>query len=69
MAIFARTREAVAEAADELAASGAHSIGLACDVTDRAQVHTAVEEVVARLGPVTILVNHAGVFRHAPSSR
>jgi len=34
-----------------------------CDVRDPAQVHDAVEEVVARWGGIDILVNNAGIVR------
>jgi NAD(P)-dependent dehydrogenase (short-subunit alcohol dehydrogenase family) len=37
------------------------------DVTDRASVERAVEEVAARLGEPTILVNNAGINRIGPS--
>ncbi|MEI9975823.1 MAG: SDR family NAD(P)-dependent oxidoreductase [Ignavibacteriota bacterium] len=33
------------------------------DVTDRAQVETAIEEIVARWGAIQVLVNNAGIIR------
>jgi 3-oxoacyl-[acyl-carrier protein] reductase len=42
---------------------------LHADVTDRASVEGAVAEVAARLGPVGILVNNAGIQRVAPTDR
>ncbi|HUZ03589.1 MAG TPA: SDR family NAD(P)-dependent oxidoreductase [Thermomicrobiaceae bacterium] len=66
VAILARTEGTVRAAADELAAAGAEALGVPCDVTDRAQVRAAVERVIERFGRLSILVNHAGVFRHAP---
>lgn len=66
VAILARTARNVAETAGELAAGGAQVLGVQCDVTDRAQVRAAVATVVKHFGRITILVNHAGVFRHAP---
>ncbi len=45
---------------DELGGKG---LGLACDVSDRAQVDTAIDRVASELGSVDILVNNAGVTR------
>lgn len=66
VAILARTEQNVRAVADELVARGAQAIGVPCDVTDREQVRSAIDAVTARLGEVTILVNHAGLFRAAP---
>lgn len=66
VAVLARTPQNVEATAAELVQSGADAIGITCDVTDRRQVHAAIAAVVERYGRVTILVNHAGVFRHAP---
>jgi 3-oxoacyl-[acyl-carrier protein] reductase len=40
--------------------------GWTVDVTDAGAVHTAVDEVAARIGPPDILVNNAGVSLPAP---
>ncbi len=45
------------------AAIGANAIGIGADVTKRDQVQAAVDEVVAQLGGLHILVNNAGVIR------
>lgn len=37
--------------------------GVACDVVDRDQVDAAVERIESELGPITILVNNAGLTR------
>jgi len=49
---------------DEIRALGRLSLALKCDVTERAQVDTAVERTVAELGSVDILVNNAGTLDH-----
>jgi 2-hydroxycyclohexanecarboxyl-CoA dehydrogenase len=51
--------QAEAEAA-KLRAAGHDAVAAAVDVADRAAVQRGVDEVRARLGPITILVNNAG---------
>jgi 2-hydroxycyclohexanecarboxyl-CoA dehydrogenase len=60
VAIFGRNREAAEEAAASIEAAGGTAIGVAVDVTERAGVFRAAEEVRARLGRPTILVNNVG---------
>ena len=45
----------------ELDAAGARSLALSVDLTDRASLTPAFERVEAKLGPVGILVNNAGI--------
>lgn len=45
----------------EIEASGGKAIALQGSITDRAQVQAAVDTLRAAFGPVTILVNNAGV--------
>ncbi|GAB3192932.1 hypothetical protein GCM10027261_06680 [Geodermatophilus arenarius] len=54
-----RLRTAMAEVA---AATGARTLALPADVTDRAAVDAAVAEVVRELGPIGLLVNNAGLI-------
>ena len=46
-----------------ISASGGQAIAVAADVTDEAQAAAAVEQISAVLGPVTVLVNNAGILR------
>ena len=46
----------------EIAAAGGRAIPIAADVSDAAAVEAMVGRAEAELGPVTILVNNAGVF-------
>ncbi len=57
--------EAAQKVAEELRAKGQQAVGVACDVSDRAAVDAAVAEITAKLGPVEILVNNAGITRTA----
>ena len=43
--------------------AGGRAIAVGADVSDAEQVETAVDRVVAELGPPTVLVNNAGVIR------
>lgn len=42
---------------------GSGTVGVACDVTDAAQVEAATGAAESALGPISILVNNAGVTR------
>src|SRR5687768_315529 len=46
--------------AERLAASGAKAVGVQADITDSARVRAAVDEAIAALGAVDVLVNNAG---------
>ena len=52
-----------ASAASVAGALPGKAIGVGCDVSDAAAVTTAVDRVVAELGPPTVLVNNAGITR------
>jgi NAD(P)-dependent dehydrogenase (short-subunit alcohol dehydrogenase family) len=59
--VDATERNATACAA-ALAASGAQSLALTCDVTDADQVDAAVKAVIARFGRLDVVVNNAAIF-------
>lgn len=46
---------------DELIAAGAESIAIGALVEDRAQVDAALDRVEAELGPISLMVNNAGI--------
>ena len=57
-----RTQEDVAEAlAADIRANGGQAIAVAADVADDAAVEGMVDRVAAEFGPVTVLVNNAGM--------
>jgi 3-oxoacyl-[acyl-carrier protein] reductase len=58
-----------AEAAEKLAASLPDAIAVGLDVTDRDSVKNAFQGVREQLGPVTVLVNSAGITRDALTMR
>ncbi len=61
VAIADMNQDAAMAAAAEIVKNGGKAIGLACDVTDEAQVDAAVEATVKQLGGVDILVSNAGI--------
>jgi NAD(P)-dependent dehydrogenase (short-subunit alcohol dehydrogenase family) len=61
VAIFDRDGAAAETAAAKVTAEGGNAIGVAVDVTDRAQIDAGVAETRERLGRPTILVNCAGL--------
>lgn len=53
--------------ADEInAKNGGRAIGLVASVTDRAQVKAAIDKLRAAFGPVTVVVNNAGISDFVP---
>lgn len=50
----------------ELAPANPHVLGFACDATDFAAAKATAKEVAERLGPITALVNNAGITRDRP---
>jgi 2-dehydro-3-deoxy-D-gluconate 5-dehydrogenase len=61
IAILARNEEKSGATLKEIEAHGVKAIALKLDVTRRDELRPAFEEVERKLGPVTILVNNAGV--------
>lgn len=59
--VAARRRERLAGLVDAIKKEGGEAVAVTMDVTDSESVQRAIEEGEAALGPVTILVNNAGV--------
>lgn len=62
VALLARTRDEVESAADAINAAGGTALGLACDVSDWHALQSCVTAAREQLGPITVLVNNAGVI-------
>src|SRR5919112_623861 len=54
--------EALEAIVDEIVAAGGEAYGYVCDVSDRREVYRIADEVKARLGPVDIVINSAGII-------
>ncbi len=64
--VMGRKQEACDAAAAEIAAkTGATVIGIAVEVTERAQIKATVEKTIEAFGKIDILVNNAGITRDA----
>jgi 3-oxoacyl-[acyl-carrier protein] reductase len=59
------TGERVHDRAAELVETGIEAVGLVADLTDQGAVSALVAQVGERLGPVTVLVNNAGMTSQA----
>ena len=61
VALAARRADKLASLAGEIAADGGTAMAVACDVTDHDSVTAAFDTVEAQIGPVTLLINNAGI--------
>ena len=66
VALAARRADPLAEAAREISAAGGQGLPVVCDVTRADSVAAAVATAENELGPLTILVNNAGVVVAKP---
>ena len=62
----ARDTDRLSEAAEDLRGDGAEADMLGFDVTDAAAVRAAIDGYETRHGPITILVNNAGMQHRGP---
>jgi NAD(P)-dependent dehydrogenase (short-subunit alcohol dehydrogenase family) len=61
VAVVGRNEAHLKEALSEIEAAGGHAAAFPADVTDEAAVQRIVPQIEQQLGPVTLLVNNAGV--------
>ncbi len=66
VALAARRADRLAELAQEIEGRGGLCLPLSCDVTKRDSVTAAITTAEDRLGPLSILVNNAGVVVSKP---
>ena len=64
--VVARTEGKVRRVVEELEGGGIEAAGASADVTDPDQAARAVETIAARMGPIDLLVNNAGVLIAKP---
>lgn len=58
--------DAAQSVVDEITAKGGKALALAADVSDRGQVEAAVARLREEFGPITVLVNNAGISAWVP---
>ena len=61
VAVVSRSQGQLDEVAAAITAAGGRAVAVAADVTDHAAVAAAVKAAEAAIGPLTLLVNNAGV--------
>ncbi len=66
VAVLGRTGASLQETVDSIRASGGTALHQACDVTDAAALRAALDAVTGELGPLTLLVNNAGIGSGGP---
>ena len=67
--IGARRLNRIDAVAKEISAAGGNAIGLATDVTKRAEVESLIHGAVEGFGRVDVLINNAGIMPIAPKLR
>ncbi|MGP3975995.1 3-oxoacyl-ACP reductase FabG [Streptomyces sp. 8N114] len=63
VAVLDLDEAACAQTVEQITEQGGKAIAVGCDVSDSAQVETAVSRVAEELGAPVVLVNNAGVLR------
>ena len=63
VALAARQTAKLESLAKEISSGGGRSVPVAMDVTSQASIKAALDQAEAALGPVTVLINNAGVQR------
>lgn len=66
VAVLGRRLENAREVADAITAQGGRAFAVSADVADRHAVDAAVQSARAALGPITVLVNNAGIEEFTP---
>jgi 3-oxoacyl-[acyl-carrier protein] reductase len=61
--LVARRKERLEVLAAEIEAAGGRALPIAADVGDRAEIARAFDAAQAKFGPVTVLINNAGVAK------
>src|SRR3974390_427913 len=61
VALAARQAAKLKSLEDEIRAKGGRAVAVQMDVTDVASIGKAIDAAEAALGPVSVLINHAGI--------
>lgn len=66
VALVARRRDRLEQLRDQITATGGSAVAIEADIADRDQAEAAVQQTVAELGRVDVVVNNAGLMRIGP---
>lgn len=66
VALLARDPNELARAKADLDPRGGEVLTIQCDLLDRAQIESAVENAIERFGGIDILINNAGIMEAGP---
>lgn len=64
--LLARDENELAQAKSELDRSGTEVLTISCDLSDTAQMQSAVQQALQRFGRIDILINNAGIIEVGP---
>ena len=65
--VAARRADALAKTVDDISAAKGKAQSVVMDVTNAASIETALDTAEARLGPIQIVINNAGVTATRPA--
>ena len=66
VALLARDRDELARAREELVQRGGQVLTVSCDLLERDQIGSAVQEVVDHFGGLDVVINNAGIIEIGP---
>ena len=66
VAVLGRRLENISRVADGIIAAGGRAIAVQADVAQKSQIQRAITRIRNSLGPITILVNNAGIENFTP---
>jgi short-subunit dehydrogenase len=66
LVICARDEQELHQAAEELSSKAKDFMAITCDLRDKLQIKKMIAEIEARMGPVEILINNAGMIQVGP---
>ncbi|GAA0894054.1 SDR family oxidoreductase [Fulvivirga kasyanovii] len=64
--VCARDEEELSAAAHELSTITQNYLAIPCDITDKEQIRTMMDETESIMGPVDVLINNAGIIQVGP---
>src|SRR4051812_26282511 len=60
------SQQKIDDAVKELQSEGINAVGYKFNVTEEKEVITAVQKIESEVGPISILINNAGIIKRIP---